>query len=251
MSEIVTLKYNTAIGVAYEKFLRRMLKDYYYAVSEDAIDIFMQNNNIAELASKELLARAGIKIEESKNNNNKTAAKFISDIELQASSAFRKAYVSSKKPIPPELYNVGYFSPKTTNLITKQVQKITGLQQYQFELINEALTTAITSNNLKISNFKKALNQIDIHDEKRIRTIAENQLNYSTTIIYNNKALELGLQKAIWKHPPKTAYITHGRPSHIAANGKIFDLEKGCYIDNEYIQPAEKINCLCYCQYVV
>jgi hypothetical protein len=55
--------------------------------------------------------------------------------------------------------------------------------------------------------------------------------------------LDLGFTKAKWKHSTASK---EPRQSHLKANNKVYNIEEGCYIDGEYIQPAEKINCNCY-----
>ncbi|HHN9167526.1 TPA: phage head morphogenesis protein, partial [Escherichia coli] len=35
------------------------------------------------------------------------------------------------------------------------------------------------------------------------------------------------------------------RPSHVKADGKEFDLDKGLYLDGEWVLPGEAINCRC------
>jgi uncharacterized protein with gpF-like domain len=52
----------------------------------------------------------------------------------------------------------------------------------------------------------------------------------------------LGITQAIWQH-------SHAgkkpRPSHVKADGKTFDIEKGMYLDGKWVQPAEEYNCRC------
>jgi len=79
--------------------------------------------------------------------------------------------------------------------------------------------------------------------KKRAERIARDQLFKATGVLNRERQLQLGITKNIWKH-------SHGdkvpRQSHLAADGKEYDITKGCYIDGEYIIPGEKINCTCY-----
>lgn len=76
----------------------------------------------------------------------------------------------------------------------------------------------------------------------RASLIARDQSNKANAVVNRARQMELGLTKAIWMHSHAGK---HPRPSHVAANGKEYDIAQGCYIEGEYIQPGEKINCRC------
>ena len=75
---------------------------------------------------------------------------------------------------------------------------------------------------------------------RRAITIAYDQVNKITETVDTQRKLELGLFKARWRH---SSIPQEPRISHVHADGKEFDIRKGCYIDGEYIQPKEKPNC--------
>lgn len=79
--------------------------------------------------------------------------------------------------------------------------------------------------------------------ENRANLVARDQGAKANAVIEMARRKELGIAKAIWKK--STAGKTH-RPSHANADGTIFDVDKGCYIEGEYINVGEKINCKCY-----
>lgn len=72
--------------------------------------------------------------------------------------------------------------------------------------------------------------------------IARDQNNKAKATIEKTRRLELGITQAIWQH-------SHAgrkpRPSHVKADGKTFDIEKGMYLDGKWVQPAEEYNCRC------
>ena len=83
---------------------------------------------------------------------------------------------------------------------------------------------------------------------RRAITIAYDQVNKITEGVNIQRKTELGLYYAIWRH----SHIPQvPRQSHLKADGKEYDIRKGCYIDGEYIQPAEKVNCNCFSQTIV
>lgn len=78
--------------------------------------------------------------------------------------------------------------------------------------------------------------------DNRAALIARDQCNKANATVNRTRQLELGITRAVWMH-------SHAgkkpRPSHVAADGKEYDVAKGCYIDGEYIQPGEKVGCRC------
>ena len=78
----------------------------------------------------------------------------------------------------------------------------------------------------------------------RAETIARDQSNKANAVINRTRSLGLGITEAIWMHSSAGKVP---RPSHVKA-GKdklVYDIAKGAYIDGEFIQPGEKINCRC------
>jgi len=75
------------------------------------------------------------------------------------------------------------------------------------------------------------------------RFVAVNQINNYNSIMTKNRAVEVGVTKAIWR--------TQGddlvRPSHADRDGKEFDLKKGLYSskDGLHLLPSVDYNCRC------
>lgn len=83
---------------------------------------------------------------------------------------------------------------------------------------------------------------------RRAELIARDQNNKATATLTRVRQTELGITEAIWMH-------SHGgkmpRQSHVAADGKRYNISKGMYIDGEWILPGEKINCRCFPRSVI
>lgn len=73
--------------------------------------------------------------------------------------------------------------------------------------------------------------------------IAVDQQNKVINDVSNQINKDAGLYWVKWIH---RSGVRSPRHSHVEADGKIFDVRKGCWIDNEWIMPGEKINCHCY-----
>lgn len=94
----------------------------------------------------------------------------------------------------------------------------------------------------------KDLNKTYDITKRRAELIARDQGAKAHAVIEKAKRQELGITKAIWlhSHAGKTP-----RPSHLAANGKEFDVSKGMYLDGDWIQPGELINCRCVSRSII
>lgn len=88
----------------------------------------------------------------------------------------------------------------------------------------------------------KAIKKIGGVTDKRAKLIARDQSNKATAALTRLRYVDAGIQKAIWMHSHAGK---EPRISHVKADGKEFDIVKGCLIDGEYILPGEKINCRC------
>jgi len=83
---------------------------------------------------------------------------------------------------------------------------------------------------------------------KRAGFIARDQCNKAGAVVQQARAKELGFTHAVWMHSHAGATP---RPDHQAANGKEFEISKGCLISGEYILPSEKINCRCTYRFIL
>lgn len=77
---------------------------------------------------------------------------------------------------------------------------------------------------------------------RRIINIVSDQNHKTTALIKKEICKRNGVKYAKWKY---TWRSETPREHHIEANGAIFEIEKGCLIEGEYILPTEKINCKC------
>lgn len=83
---------------------------------------------------------------------------------------------------------------------------------------------------------------------KRAAFIAIDQNNRATSNIEKARQEELGITQAKWVH---SRGAKHPRPSHVAANGTIYNVKEGCFIDGEFIWPKQLIGCGCLSRSVI
>ena len=78
--------------------------------------------------------------------------------------------------------------------------------------------------------------------KRRAEFIARDQSAKAHAVIEKARRQELGIKKAIWMHSHAGKVP---RPSHVLADGKEFEVAKGMYLDDKWVQPGEEINCRC------
>lgn len=78
--------------------------------------------------------------------------------------------------------------------------------------------------------------------KRRAAFIARDQNNKATATITRVRQQGLGIKQAKWRH---SRGGKHPRKSHQEADGQVYDVEKGMYIDGQWIRPGELPNCRC------
>jgi SPP1 gp7 family putative phage head morphogenesis protein len=84
--------------------------------------------------------------------------------------------------------------------------------------------------------------------KRRAALIARDQNQKATSTLNRSRQKELGITEAIWKHSHAGK---EPRPSHLAADGKRYNLEKGMFLDGEWTQVGLQINCRCTSQPII
>ena len=97
-------------------------------------------------------------------------------------------------------------------------------------------------NGYDVEGLVKRLREIDGMSERRAKIIASDQVSKINQAIEEARATELGVTRAIWVH---SSASKEPRPSHVKASGTEYELQKGLYLDGEWLKPAQAINCRC------
>jgi SPP1 gp7 family putative phage head morphogenesis protein len=84
--------------------------------------------------------------------------------------------------------------------------------------------------------------------DRRAALIARDQTSKANAVVTRARQMELGITQAKWMH---SGGGKEPRPDHVAANGTIYEIDKGCKISGEFIQPGEEINCRCTCRAIL
>lgn len=83
---------------------------------------------------------------------------------------------------------------------------------------------------------------------RRAALIARDQNNKATASITRVRQRGLGITEAIWMH---SRGGKEPRPSHVAFSGQRYDIEKGAFLDGEWVWPGTAINCRCVSKSVI
>lgn len=76
----------------------------------------------------------------------------------------------------------------------------------------------------------------------RAELIARDQGAKANSVIELARRKELGITKAVWLHSHAGE---RPRPSHLRADGQIFEIDKGLYLDGAWTMPSQLVNCRC------
>ena len=242
------------LKVDYEKALKELLSDMYFD-------------------SRELLAKQIIKALNERNEYTADASPLdkLQQIINKLRAVYEKKYGALSQKFPSELtekietdvsrrlknqlikqISIKYrFNPAMEEVLRaaakENVSLIKSIPERYFRRLEYDVMSTVRNGENKTALYEKLQNNYHT-TRNRAYLIADDQINKITEQIERTRKIELGLNKAIWRHSgiPKVP-----RQSHKAADGKIYDIRKGCYIDREYIQPKEKINCNCFSQTVI
>lgn len=119
------------------------------------------------------------------------------------------------------------------------MQYLTDVQKYVNEAVDAGFDLATLTDNLEHS-YRIGRN--------RAKLIARDQTSKVHAAMEQARRQELGIKKAIWIH---SAAAKEPRHSHVKANGKELDVNKGMYLDGEWLLPGQAINCGCTSKAVI
>jgi SPP1 gp7 family putative phage head morphogenesis protein len=132
-------------------------------------------------------------------------------------------------------------------VIKDNINLITNIPEKTAEQIHRVVMEASSRGRDK-TFLEEELLKIKGMTKNRVKLIARDQLNKVTSVINAVKQAELGIKQNIWKHSKASK---EPRKSHVQADGKVYDIDKGCLIDGKYIYPGELVNCRCFAASVI
>lgn len=201
-------------------------------ITEDSVvdDLF----NLFKRKSKEIKTKIDSRM-------TKVVNGFINKIDKTSFASFEKE-LSDKYNLKAKM-NVREHKEIKKSLIFENVNLIKELSDDYQKKISNAIYRSLARGD-DVSKLSEILQKEYGIAERRARTIARDQTHKATSNLMMHTYKINGIKEAIWHHNTNTLTA---RISHKKFNEKVFDIFEGAYIDGEYIQPGELVNCSCTC----
>jgi SPP1 gp7 family putative phage head morphogenesis protein len=168
-----------------------------------------------------------------------TAAKDRVDGALAAS--LRKAGISVRFQLTPAIQEALDAS------VAENVSLIKSIAQQHLGQVEQLVMRSVTAGR-DVGGLRRDLqNQLGV-TRRRATLIARNQNNMATATVHKTRQQELGITKAIWVH---SSAGRHPRPEHVAANGQVYEVAKGMWLEKRWTWPGREINCRCISRSII
>lgn len=131
---------------------------------------------------------------------------------------------------------------KLDEAISRNVDLIKTIPKRYLESVKKEFSKA-TAKGWDMQRINQVLTERYDISRRHAFNIAVDQQNKVINDVSNQINIDAGLFLVKWVH---RAGVRSPRHSHLEADGKIFDIRKGCKIEGELIMPGEKINCHCF-----
>jgi uncharacterized protein with gpF-like domain len=161
--------------------------------------------------------------------------KTITNYESQLKAHMRKAGFTVRFQITP------YQRDTLQAELQENIRLIKSIGSQYLDRVQGQVWQCVT-NGYDLSTLAKDLKKSYGISSRRAEFIARNQGSRAHAVIEEAKRRELGITKAIWMHSHRSKVP---RPSHLEADGKVFDVSKGMYLDGKWVQPGKEIGCNC------
>lgn len=169
------------------------------------------------------------------------ASKFIGKIDKQTKAGLMANL--KKAGIVIDFHISALHQPLLEEMVASNVNLIKSITPKYFDkLTNVVIDSALKGRDMA-STFQhiKDLNKVT---ERRAELIAIDQTNKATQALNVMQTKDIGIKKGIWIHIPGEK---SSRKTHIAMNGKTFDLDEGLYDEDvgRNVLPGELPYCRC------
>lgn len=189
---------------------------------------------------------------------DKWSKKFDKAADRIAKAFAAKSFSSFQSAMKTELAKANFtvrFAPTRASLaafsatVSENVALIKSIQQQYHTKVQGDVWRAVTRGS-DLNKLSTTLRETYGVTTKRAALIARDQNAKAKATIENTRRQELGITQAIWQH---SSAGKEPRPSHVAMNGKVFDLKQGMYDPEvgDFILPGQLINCRCSSRAVI
>ncbi len=183
-----------------------------------------------------------------------TVKNFVKSVTMSTSQAQRKALLSAnfngnliKQTWTVPIVHGQYISPQAAQALPEMVRRnvslISKICTDDVDRISQTLIKGLTEGQ-NYDKLREELRNTNGFNEARVNRVVIDQTNKINSQIQIENAKSLGITKAVWKHVPGQ-YTS--RDTHIAMNGRTFELDKGLYDEDvgHFVLPGELPFCRC------
>ena len=235
---------NRGIEAAYKKRLQAMTQEMAKEYLREIKAALAQGGVIAQDSPLSFLKSLFLRL------GNKWAALFDEAADNIATNFGTGINKATSAQINAELRRVGFaieFKPSeyVSQAYQASIAENVGLIKTipaQFHSQIEGMVYRSVASGFDIAELTRQLKATYGVTHKRAAFIAKDQTNKMTAVIERAQQQELGIEEAIWRHSHAGK---EPRPSHVEANGKTYNIDKGMYLDGVWTWPGVEINCRC------
>lgn len=244
--ELEALRPSAAIRVSYQKRL-----DAAVSVMIDSINYWVKSSyrqNAPEIAmdaspSRELRAAVRKLARRWQGNFNDLAPKLAEYFAREASQRvdgelarmFRKAGFTVKFRLTKAQNDV------FQAVINENVQLIKSVAAEHLSQV-EGMVQRSVQEGRDLGTLTKQLQERAGITKRKAKRIAFTQNQMATSALTRTRQQELGIRQAKWLH---SAGGKQPRPEHVKFSGKLYDVQKGAFLEGKWTWPGREINCRC------
>lgn len=165
-----------------------------------------------------------------------------------ASRANTSATASTRSAVSRLLgFTVGNQMSRNVNnilqgIIAENTSLIRSIPQEYFKQIEFLVLDSVTKGR-DIGTLSERIQHLYGVTQNRADLIARDQNNKASGAIARARMQDAGVEYGVWKH---SSVSKKPRESHLEADGTVFDLTKGLFLDGVWTWPGHEINCGCY-----
>lgn len=142
-------------------------------------------------------------------------------------------------------------APTQAKIDALKVQAIEAVKKIRDDTLEDIKATVLklAATGETATEIQKQVEELIVKRTKRAEAAAQNQIDFTNSMITKARAQGLGITMAIWV----TMRDEKVRRTHADRHGYEFTLAKGCWspLDQKYILPGEEYNCRCIYKLVI
>jgi SPP1 gp7 family putative phage head morphogenesis protein len=248
------IRANLGIETQYRRYLREWIELMHKSIMRFVVAAYRRNEPIlAQDASPAIEIQKAIRklIRRWKRNFNEAAPKLA---KWFATAAWKRSDKALQKILKDAGFSVKFTMTKAQRdvlhaTINQNVSLIRSIpSQYLTQVEGVVMRSVQTGRDL--ATLTTQLQKQFGVTKKRAAFIALDQNQKATSALTRARQLELGITKAVWQHSHAGK---QPRQTHVAMNGKVFDVVKGMYDSHEktWVHPGELIRCRCFSRSII